>query len=545
MKKQTKVVAVLSAAALLAMGASMTSFAAGWEKDDEGIWHYYDADGEMVTDDWAKDGSNYYYLDEDGNMLTDSWVDDDYYVGSDGAMLKNQWVKTYGDDEDDNNDPDDSGEHWYYFGAKGKKVTSDNKKINGKTYYFDDDGRMYYGWHEFGDDVYYLGGEDEGWRAENQWLWLEKSSVANDEDNDDDGLADQTVLGCDEDDNCDDEGWYWFQSSGKMYKDAKKKKIKGYYFIFNNHGQMLYEWINNNTKVTAGSHAQLDGNLATEGTATIGQMLWYKENGNDADEGSRYTGWTQIDGSEDVGSDSDTDWYYFKKGEAKHADYGDLNGLTDDGKQVGVMREKIDGKYFAFNLKGQMETGLQYINGNMYYFDDNGYGQTGKISNVEEDDDDTYYYYFQTKNNGNGKGYDGIKDDVLYFLGKRCEAEDNYRVFNYRGTYYLVNTKGKVQKSESKDYDVETLGGGSYDNAKATFDGKVLTSLKDENNNTINLASVAEVPHIELHDDWIFPATSGSTNIIKTTDQFKNDYVTEADAKDAKSDDYADEEYDD
>ena len=49
MRKQTKLVAVLSAAALLAMGASMTSFAAGWEKDDSGIWHYYDSDDEMVT----------------------------------------------------------------------------------------------------------------------------------------------------------------------------------------------------------------------------------------------------------------------------------------------------------------------------------------------------------------------------------------------------------------------------------------------------------------------------------------------------------------
>ncbi len=36
MRKQTKLVAVLSAAALLAVGASMTSFA-GWEKDEDGI----------------------------------------------------------------------------------------------------------------------------------------------------------------------------------------------------------------------------------------------------------------------------------------------------------------------------------------------------------------------------------------------------------------------------------------------------------------------------------------------------------------------------
>ena len=51
MRKQTKLVAVLSAAALLALGASMTSFAAGWEKDEDGIWHYYDSDVEDDEDD--------------------------------------------------------------------------------------------------------------------------------------------------------------------------------------------------------------------------------------------------------------------------------------------------------------------------------------------------------------------------------------------------------------------------------------------------------------------------------------------------------------
>ena len=50
MRKQTKLVAVLSAAALLAMGASMTSFAAGWQKDDAGVWHYYDSDDNQVTE---------------------------------------------------------------------------------------------------------------------------------------------------------------------------------------------------------------------------------------------------------------------------------------------------------------------------------------------------------------------------------------------------------------------------------------------------------------------------------------------------------------
>ena len=101
MRKQTKLVAVLSATALLAMGASMTSFAAGWQKDDAGVWHYYDSDDEMVTGEWKKDGGKWFYLDDDGNMLTDSWEDDDYYVAEDGHMLTNEWKKTVSDDDQD------------------------------------------------------------------------------------------------------------------------------------------------------------------------------------------------------------------------------------------------------------------------------------------------------------------------------------------------------------------------------------------------------------------------------------------------------------
>ena len=80
---------------------------------------------------------------------------------------------------------------------------------------------MYSGWYSDGkDDVaYYLGTEDEGWRAENQWLWLENSGDTDDDFEDDDTKG-ESVLGCDadnDDDPCDDEGWYWFGSDGKAY----------------------------------------------------------------------------------------------------------------------------------------------------------------------------------------------------------------------------------------------------------------------------------------------------------------------------------------
>ncbi len=99
MKKKTRLVALLSAAALLSLGASMTSLAAGWEKDDDGTWHYYDKDDDLVTSEWRKDGSSWFYLDDDGNMLTMSWVDDNSYVNERGVRLVNSWIKVPPSDE--------------------------------------------------------------------------------------------------------------------------------------------------------------------------------------------------------------------------------------------------------------------------------------------------------------------------------------------------------------------------------------------------------------------------------------------------------------
>ena len=95
MRKQTKFVAVLSTAALLAVGAFMTSFAAtGWAEEDS-TWVYYDKDGGRVTDKWAKSGDNWYYLDGSGEMAIDTLIEDGgnyYYLDVNGVMVTNQSV---------------------------------------------------------------------------------------------------------------------------------------------------------------------------------------------------------------------------------------------------------------------------------------------------------------------------------------------------------------------------------------------------------------------------------------------------------------------
>ncbi|WP_125143146.1 glucan-binding protein [Clostridium transplantifaecale] len=511
MRKQTKLVAVLSAAALLAMGASMTSFAAGWEKDDAGIWHYYDSDDEMVTGEWKKDGGKWFYLDDDGEMATDTWVDDDYYVGEDGAMLINQWKKTMTDDDMD--DPDEDGENWYYFGSKGKKTTN-SKKINGKTYYFDEDGKMQYGWYENDKNVYYLGGEDDGARTSG-WLWLEAPDADDDDEKDAADAVDHD--GDKSEDPCDEEGWYYFGSDGKMYKDYKQKKINGKYYFFNEHGQMLYEWING-VKSGVASNAQLDSDDKKASPSEVRYL-------NQVEEGWRADGWYQIDGADVLGAGDDTDWYYFKDGKAKKAEYTDKTGLIDD---TAVIRAKIkvNGKYFCFNEIGQMQTGLQPIGDtetkklNFYYFDENGYMKTGKVSNVEEEND-SFTYYFETKNGGNGKGVTGEKSGYLYWNGKRLEADDDYRLYKVDGKCYLVNNKGKLQKSTSKDYELENkdgqeyrfeIGKSSYEvTAVKAIDGKAVT---EEDNVKVEDLSV-NLPYIELFDSVVW--TNGNKNDVNST----------------------------
>ena len=61
-----------------------------------------------------------------------------------------------------------------------------------------------------------------------------------------------------------------------MYNGAAKKKINGKFYMFNEHGQMLYEWIDNK-KVSVASNSKLDA-ARTDGTvATAGEMLYYNE----------------------------------------------------------------------------------------------------------------------------------------------------------------------------------------------------------------------------------------------------------------------------
>ena len=467
MRKQTKLVAVLSAAALFAIGASMTSFAAGWAQED-GSWVYLDRDGDRVTEEWKKSGSNYYWLDEDGYMATNLLVEDDddyYYVNENGVRVTNQWVNV------DNIDGDEvDGKTvdvlWYYMGSSGRAYKAAegqnyrNTTIEGKRYLFDEDGHMVSGWTYDGDNTYYLGDENEGW-AYTGWQYLEI-----DEDN-------MPILNDDEYDY--DEGWFYFQSSGKAYKNARKY-IEGYYYTFDDNGVMEDAWL-----------------LGTPGSYDPGYRSFYKE-----ESGYQKTGWVYT--HEPNNEDSDNSWYYLvnsKKGAAFNLGGMEaasnsnaqkyINGDTEDGDlKTQVAAKVINGKTYLFDSKGKMQTGVFKVakddvisreggsgdlKAGIYYFSKesgsaNGQMETGKVT-IEYDGED-YVYYFD----GTGKAYTNvIKDSCAYDAnGVRVEAEDgnNYSLYNIGGedmetleigdiTYtagtIAVSASGKVKKSGSVTID--------------------------------------------------------------------------------------------
>ena len=224
MRKQTKIAAVVSAAALLALGASITSFAAAkgtWMMVD-GEWYCYDKNGDAYEDKFCSSNGKEYYVGEDGQLVRSYWVDgtngEHYFVNSSGAKITNDWRLTtpYDDDSAD--------EEWYYFKADGKMATNTKITYKGKTYFFDAEGKMLTGWvtadgtqvaneeNSINKDYTYYCGED-GARLEKAWIYTTEPTT-------EDAEADA------------DENWYYLKSNGNPVVNKKQNNLKGQSYIF-------------------------------------------------------------------------------------------------------------------------------------------------------------------------------------------------------------------------------------------------------------------------------------------------------------------------
>ena len=500
MKKQTKLVAVLSTAALLAIGASMTSFAAtGWAEED-GTWVYYDRNGDRVTDKWAKSGNNWYYLDNNGEMAVDSLIEDGdnyYYVDVNGVMAANQWAAIDNADAGDDNEPE---HYWYYFQANGKALKNgDNNKValktvNGKKYAFDDEGKMLYGWVKsddasriddtdgdaFKDGDYYFGGEDDG-AMTTGWQLMD---ITYNEATSDKEIA--PVFNDDEDQS----RWFYFKSNGKKVKaeagDIQKgKTINGKKYEFDENGVMTAEW---SLDVKAASKAHVRDKYSTATTnsnASTAQYSHLWRYFNSVEDGSRVSkGWFKVVAAEymnyDKNNDDEDAWYY----------------ADGNGRIYTAEFKTIKGKKYAFQADGRMVTGLKFIsqanNGDItgvvsddnkdhpfdtedgfvenapywndlgyycYYFggSDDGAMKTNK-TNITIDGDN-FNFYFEKSGSHKGAGKTGEKDKKYYQSGMllKSGSDEKYQVVKTLDPNYDANDDGDSLSGYKKLDDVQAF----------------------------------------------------------------------------------------
>ena len=393
MRKQTKIAAVVSAAALLALGASMTSFAASkgtWMMVD-GEWYCYDKNGDAYTNVFCSSNGKEYYVGDDGQLVRSEWVDYDssyYFVNSSGAKITNDWRLTTPYDDDSA----DEDEYWYYLKkTTGKPATGKQSNINGQIYLFNNEGQMQHGWVAATDTngakfvqldkeddeksmsaagnaaVYYCGDEDDGHAKKNKWTKTWPPDNTSEED--------------------DDKEWFWFDKDGVLFRSGENK-----------------------------------------GSATASDAWKYK-----LDEGT-----LKKDTNESTG--------VISKKKVSSKDYWS----TKDGVMLSKFYLINDAMYyFGGSDDGSMKTGSQSIKDNT--------GDTYKFYFYTKDQAASYKTPDGKHGLSKGAGVVGNQGNKLYWYGLPIQADDyKYQVatITINGTDYsfIVNSNGTIQHSANTEY---------------------------------------------------------------------------------------------
>ena len=204
------------------------------------------------------------------------------------------------------------------------------KQINGKWYYFDEDGYMNTGWIKDNDKWYYLnasGNMHTGWKNINdQWYYLDASGIMKSgwmKDND---------------------NWYYLLPSGVMIKGWHE--IDGEWYMFGDNGIMLTGWIKDND---VWYYANSSGKLEKGNITIDGETYTFAENGamlsgskSDNNEG-------EFDGGDNQNYDNKIGYVNTNEGTLNVRSDSSLNSTVVDklkrGTEVNIIGEAKNGFY--------------------------------------------------------------------------------------------------------------------------------------------------------------------------------------------------------
>ena len=482
MRKQTKIAAVVSAAALLALGASMTSFAASkgtWMMVD-GEWYCYDKNGDAYTNVFCSSNGKEYYVGDDGQLVRSEWVEYDgnyYFVNSSGAKITNDWrLTTPYDDES-------ADEEWYYFKSNGKRAENEKITYKGKSYYFDTDGKMLTGWVNTGDGTSAVN-EANGYEAGHTFYCDETGARV------EGAWVKDVEPGTDDDDADADEYWYYLKKATGKPATGKQSNINGQIYLFNGEGQMQHGWVAA-TDTNGVKFVQLNKEDEEQAMSTAGANAVYycgDEDDGHAKKNKWVKTWLPDNTNEE---EDDKEWFWFdKEGKLFRAnkeitsaesasnawkyklDEGTLVRDADSAVEK-IAKKKVNSKDYWFTSDGVMLSKFYLIDDAMYYFggSDDGSMKTGSQS-IKDNTGDTYKFYFYTKDQSTdkyrtpiknkalkkGAGVTGNQSNKLYYYGLLLTADDyKYQVAtledqNGQKYDFIINSNGSIQHSYGTTY---------------------------------------------------------------------------------------------
>ena len=466
MKKQLylgKATALLSMTAFLALFGAAEAQAAGWVEQD-GQWYYQDSTGVSVRNEWKKSGSHWFYLGDDGKIVKDCIINDEdryYYVNEDGAMSVNRWVIT---------EPETIGEDgtepvYLYLGSNGQAVhlsdTSGSaflkRVIDGKTYAFDENGRMLTGWVSadgemieadddapFAEAAYYFGESNDGAMLTNSWFRFDNVYDAQ-----------SNVSGIDYGNW--EQLWVYFGSAGKKIaasdsQETLEKTINSQKYIFDQNGVMLSEWVTASPSTASGSTPSNIRYFSNSMDGHLKKNRWiYAVPGQDMNE-------------QDY-EDDQLRWFYSgSSGKICRGEIKKINGKRYVFDEDGIMKSGLvlmDGKgAFAGTIDREAVEREDFIDGeaaerisgnDLYYFgadeEKDGAMQTGKTVKIELSDGS---FFFGFASNGKAYGTEGVEavSSRYYQNGLMLAADPDYKygvVRDADGRLIVVNSSGTKQ----------------------------------------------------------------------------------------------------
>ncbi|MBQ6655437.1 MAG: hypothetical protein IJM79_07940, partial [Erysipelotrichaceae bacterium] len=282
-------------------------------------------------------------------------------------------------------DDDEPEVHWYYFQNNGKAYRKKGssqvfkKSINGKTYCFNEDGQMQYGWVDnegqtnYDDDAwkgadYYFGDENDGAMSIG-WRLI---SIT-----DDDATSQQPGDAFWDEDQ---DRWFYFKSSGKKYTSKDGQTLNGRKYGFDESGRMIADWALGKSSSEPASASDLadDNNLSA--TATNADVADYVEQFryySSPEDGARHSkGWFKVIPGAYLDykkyDDGSAYWYY----------------ANSNGKIVANEIKTIKSKKYAFDERGRMLKGLVLL---QMEADGSGWSTKYLVDKIDDDDSSLPY----------------------------------------------------------------------------------------------------------------------------------------------------------